>query len=352
MDSCRVKTIRPVDDAFLHALPKAELHIHLTGTVRPETFVELARRYDVPLRPFQEPAELYTFKGETFAEHLADFLAVYDAVGQCLRTRADFHRVTCEALEDLSRSGVRYLEMFFSPQAPMLAGARYPEILEGICSGLRDGERDFKIIGRLIPAHNRELGLACGLEFLDLVLAHRKDDIIGIGLDFSEVKSPPALFPELFRRAREAGLHRTAHAGEEGPGSHVRDSLALLDCERIDHGYRVSEDPEAVHLARERGTCFTVCPSLVRSFFGDFPPAQDPIQRMDDLGLSYVIASDDPSMLHSNLLHEYRSIGHKLGFSREKFKDLALNGLRASWLDETTRSVWLGDWSREIDSII
>jgi adenosine deaminase len=259
--------------------------------------------------------------------------------------------VTYEALEDLSRSGVRYLEMFFSPQAPMQAGAHYPEILEGICSGLRDGERDFKIVGRLIPAHNRELGLQAGLEFLDLVLAHRNDDIIGIGIDFSEVKSPPALFPELFSRAREAGLHRTAHAGEEGPGAHVRDSIALLDCERIDHGYRVSEDPEAVQLARERGTYFTVCPSLVRSFFGDFPPAQDPIQRMDDLGLKYVIASDDPAMLHSNLLEEYCFIGDKLGFGREKYKDLALNGLRASWLDETTRSAWLREWSCEIDAI-
>ena len=156
-------------------------------------------------------------------------------------------------------NGARYVEFFFSTQAHH--GVAYATMLDGIVAAMRDAARDHGVHSRLIPALNRELGPEISMQFLDLVLAHRREEVIGIGLDYNEVGHPPGLYADVYRRARNRGLRVTAHAGENGPSEHVGASLDVLACDRIDHGYHVVDDPALVAACRERGVFFTVCPT-------------------------------------------------------------------------------------------
>jgi adenosine deaminase len=199
-------------------------------------------------------------------------------------------------LASCADGGARYVEFFFSPHAHQAFGVAYPTMIEGILAGMRDAETDKKVRSRLIPAHSRELGVERGFAFLDMVLGHRPDEVIGIGLDYLEAPFPPAPFAPVWKKAREAGLHVTAHAAESGPASNVRDSLDYLKVERIDHGYHIVDDPALVAHCRDLGTYFTCCPSTstVTTPYRDLSAADHPIRRMVDAGLNVTINSDDP----------------------------------------------------------
>ena len=225
-------------ETYARRLPKVELHLHLEGSVKPETFSVLAKKNGVKLPIKSDVRELYVYKD------LPAFLVIYDLVCQSIRSADDFHRITYEALSSCASSGARYVEFFFSPHAHLAFGIPYAVMLDGIISAMHDAERDKAIESRLIPAHSRELGPARGLEFLDMVLSDRRPEVIGIGLDYNEAPFPPAPFKEMYERARAAGLHVTAHAGESGPAENVRDSLDILKVERIDHGYHVVDDAD------------------------------------------------------------------------------------------------------------
>src|SRR5258706_10369024 len=212
-------------DRFVRALPKAELHLHLEGTVAVSTVLDLARKHGIALPDFGDEAEIFDFPD------LPSFLKVYDIICRSIVDADDFHRVTYEAMQRCGANNTRYVELFFSPDAHRPSGVAYATMLDGILGGMRDAERDCGVVARLIPAHNRELGVERGLAFLDMVLADRRDGVIGIGLDYDEVPHPAAPYKPLYQRARAAGLHVTAHAGENGPATNVHDSITLLGCE-------------------------------------------------------------------------------------------------------------------------
>lgn len=333
---------------FVIALPKAELHLHLEGAVSAHTAIELARKHGLPTRDFEDASKAFHFAD------LAEFLRAYDVICRSIVDADDFHRVTYETLARCAASGARYVEFFFSPPPHLDNGVAYTTMLDGITAGMRDAERDLHIHSRLVPAINRELGPAIAMKFLDFVLSDRRAEVIGIGLDYDEAGHPPGPYAEVYRRAKNAGLHATAHAGENGPSENVGVSLDLLGCERIDHGYHVVDDPALVAACRERGTIFTVCPTTTThtTTFRDLASPEHAIRRMSAAGLQLVINTDDPALFRTDLTKEYMLASQELGFTPKRLGEIALNGLRGSWLDDVTKRRWISEWSSEIDRLV
>jgi adenosine deaminase len=331
---------------FVRSIPKAELHLHLEGAVAAPTAIELARKHGLATHNFEDASKLFDFSD------LEAFLKVYDLICKSIVDADDFHRVTYEMLARCAGNGARYVEFFFSPQAHH--DVAYTTMLDGIVAAMRDAAHDHGVQSRLIPALNRELGPAISMQFLDLVLAHRREEVIGIGLDYNEVGHPPGLYADVYRRARNRGLRVTAHAGENGPSEHVGASLDELACDRIDHGYHVIDDPVLVAACRERGVFFTVCPTTTTytTTFRDLASPGHAIHRMFEAGLNLVINTDDPALFRTDLNREYLLVARHMGCSPKQLAEVALNGLRASWLDDTTKRAWIAEWSAEIGRLL
>lgn len=187
-----------------------------------------------------------------------------------------------------------------------------------------------------------------------MVLSDRRDEVIGIGLDYLETGFPPPPFAAVYARARAAGLKATAHAGESGPAENIRDAIAMLGCERIDHGYHIVDDPELVASCKESGIGFTCCPSTTAytTIFRDLESPEHPIRRMVAAGLNVVINTDDPGLFRTDLDNEYLLVAEKMGVSRAKLADITLNGIRASWLDDGTKTQMLADWRVEVAPLL
>jgi adenosine deaminase len=335
-------------ESFVKALPKAELHLHLEGAVSATTAIELARKHGLATRDFEDASKIFEFAD------LGAFLKAYDIICRSIVDRDDFHRVTYETLTRCAASGARYVEFFFSPQAHLPNGVAYATMLDGIIAAMHDVEHDRGVESRLVPALNRELGPEIGNQFLDLVLSDRREEVIGIGLDYNEVGHPPGPYAGVYQRAKKAGLHATAHAGENGPSANVQDSLDLLACDRIDHGYHVTDDPALLAACRERGVFFTVCPTTTThtTTFRDLSSPDHAIRRMLSSGLNVVINTDDPALFRTDLATEYLLAAQHLGCTPRQLGDIALNGLRASWLDDAKKRTWIAEWGAEIDRML
>jgi adenosine deaminase len=333
---------------FIHALPKAELHLHLEGAVAAPTVLDLAHKHGIALPDFSDDSDIFDFAD------LASFLKVYDIICASIRTPDDFRRVTYEALKRCADSNVRYAEFFFSPGAHLQYGIGYSAMLDGVIGGMHDAEQDMKIASRLIPAINREHGPAVAEEFLDMVLADRRNEVIGIGLDYLETGFPPGPYEAVYERARAAGLKATAHAGESGPASNIRDSIALLGCERIDHGYHIVDEPALVAACGESRIGFTCCPSttLYTTIWRDLEAPDHPIRAMIGAGLNVVLNTDDPGLFRTDLDNEYLIVSQKMGVAPAKLAEIALNGIRASWLDEGTKARMTQEWRAEIAPLL
>lgn len=323
-------------EGFIRRLPKAELHLHLEGAVSADTFAELTVQNGVTLPDGTPTAELYSYG------NLLDFLKVYDLVCASVRSAADFSRITFEALERCSLAGARYVELFFSPHAHLAHGVTYSIMLEGILDGFRRANERYGLVAKLIPAHAKPLGAEGGERFLDMVLAERPAEVIGIGFDYDERPNPPVMFARIVERAKAAGLNVTNHAGEDGPADYVRQTVELLGLRRIDHGYHVVDDPTLMDLCREKGVVFTCCPSttLVTTVWRDLASPDHAIRRMIDAGLNVTIHTDDPPMFGTTLDREYELIARNFDLSREALKQIALASLAASWLEHGIKQAW------------
>lgn len=329
----------------LRAIPKAELHLHLEGAIGAATAVDLAAKHGVELPPFDEPQDLYSFT------NLSEFLLVYGKIAASIIDAADFERITYECLERCSNSGVRYSEMFFSPEAHITYGVAYPTMLEGVLGGMSAAHADFGIECRLIPAINRELGASRAVEFVEMVIENRTEEVIGVGLDYNEVGFPPEDYVEAFALAKKNGLHRTSHAGEVGPAANVRSGIELLNCERVDHGYNIVDDPDLLAECRESQIPFTVCPSTTL-YTTDYQDLADPnhvIRQMADAGLFLTVNSDDPPMFGADLAGEYLMLHELTGFTLKELGTFAKNSIDAAWVDDSTKQAWHAEWDPEID---
>lgn len=322
------------------ALPKAELHLHIEGTLEPELALDLAHRNSVEL-PFADADELraaYRF------ENLQSFLDLYYALMVVLRTEADFTELAEAYLRKAAAQGVRHAEIFFDPQAHIHRGVELDTVVAGLQSALETASEQ-GISTRLIMCFLRDLSETDALAVFEAARPWFGTVITGIGLDSTEIGNPAVKFADLFRRAREAGLHRVAHAGEEGPAANITDALNLLQVERVDHGVRCLEDPALVARLAAEQIPLTVCPlSNLRLRVVD-TLADHPLPRMLAAGLLATVNSDDPAYFGGYVADNFHALADEpaLALDPETLRLLAANSFKASFLDEETRAGYLAE---------
>jgi adenosine deaminase len=236
-------------------LPKAELHLHIEGTLEPELMFELARRNKVKL-PY---ASVEAVRAAYAFSDLQSFLDIYYAGAAVLRTARDFHDLAWAYFTRAAAMGVRHAEIFFDPQTHTERGVPYEAVLEGLCAAMERARRELGVSSLLILCFLRHLSEDDALRTLEQALPWR-EKLAGVGLDSSEKGHPPAKFKRAFAKAKAAGLRLTAHAGEEGPADFVREALDVLGAERVDHGVRAAEDPELMRRLSAEQVPLTVCP--------------------------------------------------------------------------------------------
>lgn len=313
--------------AFIAALPKAELHLHIEGSLEPELMVALAERngVSIPFASVEEVRAAYDFS------NLQDFLDIYYQGMAVMLTEQDFFDLTAAYLDRAHADGVRHVEIFFDPQGHTGRGVAFETVIDGITRALADGEARLGITSKLIMCFLRHLSEAEAEATLDQALPHL-DKIAGVGLDSSENGHPPAKFARVFARARGLGLKLVAHAGEEGPAAYVHEALDLLGVDRIDHGNRSLDDPALVaRLAAER-TCLTVCPlsNLKLCVVDDI--AAHPLRAMLDAGLVATVNSDDPAYFGGYVNANFVAVAKALDLSRNQLVQLARNSFTGSFL--------------------
>jgi len=323
---------------FIRRLPKAELHLHIEGTLEPEMLLELARRngVDLPCSTAEECRARYRFKD------LQDFLDLYYAVLDVLVTEQDFHDLTAAYLRRVAADGARHVEVSFDPQSHVPRGVPFDDIVGGITRALREGETEHGVSWRLIMCFLRDRPPAEAMEMLELALPHR-DVIAGIGLDSAEVGHPPGQFAEVYERAREAGLVAVAHAGEEGPPEYIAEALDVLKVRRVDHGVAAIHDPALHRRLAEAGIALTMCPlsNLQLQVTPDL--TRHPLKRLLDAGLLVTVNSDDPAYFDGYLLQNYVAAQKALGLSLADLAQLARNSITASLLPDARKAELLDE---------
>jgi adenosine deaminase len=327
---------------FIQKLPKAELHLHIEGSLEPELTFELAKKHGVTLKyPSVEALRAaYDFSD------LQSFLDLYYAGADVLRDEDDFHALTMAYLRRAQADGVVHTEIFFDPQTHTARGIAFATVFDGIHRALVESEREFGITWRMIPNFLRHLSADDAMRTLEEMLPYKRH-FAAVGLDSSERGHPPSKFTAVFERVRAEGLLTVAHAGEEGPPEYIVEALDLLKVSRIDHGVRCEEDAALVErLVRERMP-LTVCPLsnvklCVYSHIEDHN-----LKRLLDRGLKVMVNSDDPAYFGGYVLSNYLAVQRGLNLSRAEIAQLARNSIEASFLDTTTKNRWLG----QIDSL-
>jgi adenosine deaminase len=337
-------------EAFCRAIPKVELHCHLLGTVRPTTFTALARAAGAPL----SDDEIGAFYARGPGRYGGVLKALRALETHLLRTPDDLHRITYEYLADAAAHGVRYAEFFWNPTGTVAgSGIRFEDAQAGIIRAIHDAQVDHGIIGRLIVAIDREAPPAAAIEMLDWVRAAQREEVVGLGIDYSEVDRPPELFAEAYATARDMGLRTTAHAGEFGmPWTNVRTAVELLHVDRIDHGYTIVDAPEYAQQLVDRGIVFTVVPTN-SYYLRTLPPERwaldHPIRRMQALGLRLHANTDDPSFHHVTPTGAWQQMADAFGFTIDDLRACMRSGLDAAFLDDATRRQWRPEFEAKFD---
>jgi adenine deaminase len=327
--------------AFIAGMPKAELHLHIEGSLEPELAFRLAQKNGVRL-PYASVAALraaYAFS------NLQSFLDIYYQGMSVLLHEQDFYDLTWAYLEKAQRQNVVHTEIFFDPQGHVPRGVAIGTVIGGIHRALADAETRFGITSRLIMCFLRHLDEDDALRTLDAALPY-KDRIAGVGLDSSELGHPPSKFKRVFRRARDEGFRAVAHAGEEGPPDYVWEALDVLGVERIDHGVRSLEDKVLVRrLANDRIT-LTVCPlSNVKLRVFD-TLEHHPLRKMLDAGLAATVNSDDPAYFGGYVNENFIESVSALGLSKVQIRQLAGNAVAGSFLADDRKAELAGRLDR------
>lgn len=318
--------------ANLMTLPKAELHLHVEGTLEPKTVMELAERnrIDIGFDSEDDLRAAYDFG------NLQEFLDLYyKAVGTVVKPE-DFHLMAMRYYEQAAAQGVVHAELFLDTSVHQARGIAYEQMMEGIALAVEDAERQFGITGGVILSIVRDRTLHEAEETLAAALKDR-DRVLGIGLDSAEVGYPPSLFSDLFRMAGEAGLKRVAHAGEEGPADYIREAVELLGVDRIDHGIRIVEDQTLTSLVAERCIPLTVCP-LSNVALKCVPDLRShPLLDLLEAGLVVTINSDDPAYFGGYVGDNYAAMA-KAGMSLDQAIRMARNSVVASFAEESRKA--------------
>ena len=316
-------------DPFIAGLPKAELHIHIEGSLEPELMFALARRnrVEIPFASVEEVRAAYEFS------RLQDFLDIYYAGADVLRTEEDFRDLAVAYFDRAAADNVVHSEIFFDPQTHTDRGIPFGTVMAGLLAGMADAEARHGLTSKLILCFLRHLDEAAAFATLEAAEPWL-DRIAAVGLDSSELGHPPEKFARVYAAAGAMGLKRVAHAGEEGPPDYVLQALDLLGIDRLDHGNRAMEDEALVaRLAREQMT-LTVCPlsNLKLCVVPDM--AAHPIDAMLRAGLRATINSDDPAYFGGYVNDNYRAAARGRGLGRDQLATLARNSFLGSFLEQ------------------
>ena len=319
---------------MLQAMPKAELHIHIEGSLEPELIFELAQRNGVslPYASVEALRQAYAFTD------LQSFLDIYYAGASVLLTEQDFYDMTMAYLRRAAADNVRHAEIFFDPQTHTARGVPFKTVIDGIWRACQEGP----ISASLIMCFLRHLSEEEAIATLEEALPFR-DKIIGVGLDSSEVGHPPEKFARVFERARNLGLHLVAHAGEEGPPAYIESALDVLNVERIDHGVRCLEDADlTARLVREQ-MALTVCPlSNIKLRVFDVM-GESNLRRLLDEGLAATVNSDDPAYFGGYINDNYLAAFDALPLDASHARRLAKNSFAAAFLEPERKRAYLAE---------
>lgn len=321
---------------FIENMPKAELHLHIEGTLEPEMLLALAHKNGVTLsyKNIDEVKAAYQFKD------LQSFLDLYYQAMQVLQTEDDFYQLTMAYLDRCAEQNIVYCELFFDPQAHMARGIPFKTVLDGIERATLQAKETLGVEAKIIFSILRHLTEAEAEVLLDIALEH-KARLIGMGLDSSERGNPPEKFKQVYQRAREAGFNLVAHAGEEGDSSYVTGALHTLGVHRIDHGNNAMQDPELLQELKNREIALTLCPlsnfrlQVVRD------PQNHPLKKMFDMGLKVTINSDDPAYFGGYLNENYAVMQQTFNLNKDELVQISKHAFQASFLDDSAKITYL-----------
>jgi adenosine deaminase len=325
-------------ERFIERIPKAELHIHIEGSLEPELMFELAQRNRVTL-PYKSVGDVR--KAYEFSD-LESFLQVYYQGMRVLVQERDFYDLTCAYLSKAHSQNVRHTEMFFDPQAHTGRGIAFETVLSGIHHAMLDAEQRLGMSSRLIMCFLRDLSEDAAMATLEEALPF-KDWVIAVGLDSAEVRHPPEKFTRVFDRARAEGFLTVAHAGEEGPPEYIRQALDKLKVSRIDHGIRCIEDPNlTARLAADR-IPLTVCPlsNIKLRVFESMEKHN--LKKLLDCGLCVTVNSDDPAYFGGYVTENFLAVKKALGLGRSDIERLARHSFQAAFLGPDQKQIFLDE---------
>jgi adenosine deaminase len=321
---------------FIDGLPKAELHLHIEGTLEPELKLELAARNGIEL-PYDSAEALraaYAF------DDLPSFLAVYYEGMSVLRTERDFYDLASAYFRKARSQNVVYAEVFFDPQAHTSRGIAFETVLDGLRRAQRDAEAELGLRSKLIMCFLRDRSAESALETLEQALPYG-DAIAGVGLDSDEQDNPPVKFREVFARARREGFRLTAHCDvdQEDALGHIRQCLEAIGVDRIDHGVNAVEDASLVAEIRRRGLGLTVCPISNRYVTGDLKARE--LTALLDAGVRATVNSDDPAYFPGYVNENLHAVQREAALTRDQLLRLTRNAFEIAWLDPPERSAYL-----------
>jgi len=318
---------------LIQNLPKAELHLHIEGTLEPKMMLRLAKKnhIGIPYKNIEDVKKAYNFTS------LQSFLDIYYAGASVLVTKEDFYDLTWAYLLKCKEQNILHVEIFFDPQTHTNRGIAFGDVVEGITDALNEAQEKMGITSFLLMSFLRHLSEDEAIDILKQSLPYRYF-IKGVGLDSSELGNPPSKFQKVFQMAKNAGYKCVAHAGEEGGASYIKEALDILHVSRIDHGIKCEEDEELMKRLKKEQMPLTVCPlsnlklKVVKSM------KEHNIKRLLRYGLLVMVNSDDPAYFGGYLNENYEAIADALELSKKDIKTLAINSFKASFLSESEKS--------------
>jgi adenosine deaminase len=321
---------------FIKKTPKAELHLHIEGTLEPEHLFKLAKRNNIQI-PFANVNEI---KSAYSFNNLESFLKIFYQGSRVLIKERDFFDLTWAYVQKCKENNVVHAEIFFDPQTHVYRGINFDIVINGIYKALQKANEEFGLTSKIIMCFLRHLDERSGFEILDQALAH-KDKIVGIGLDSSEVDHPPRKFERLFKKAIEKGFLTVAHAGEEGPPEYIWEALKLLKVKRIDHGVQCFHDEKLVQKLRNDQIPLTVCPlsNIKLRVFNTLE--EHNLKRMLNNKLMVMVNSDDPAYFGGYINKNLIECQTVFNLSMKEVKTLIINSFKSSFLNEEKKREWI-----------
>lgn len=332
---------------FIDILPKAELHLHIEGTLEAELMFEIARRNNIVLKYDNVDALRLAYD----FNNLQEFLDLYYDGARVLQKEIDFYQLTYAYLQKISAQNVRHTEIFFDPQTHTNRDVKFSTVVDGIHKAMVDGRKNLGVSSGLILSFLRHLDEKSAMDTMDSAMEYR-DRIVGIGLDSSEKGNPPSKFERVFKKARDLGFYTVAHAGEEGPAEYVWEAIDILKVNRVDHGNNALDDPDLIKTLKDRKIPLTLCPLSNLKLKVIKNVSDHPVAKMLRDGLLVTINSDDPAYFGGYINENYLQTAKAVKLTRKEIGQIAQNSFTASFIDKKDKAKFIKELDKYLNSVL